>query len=230
MGRESLSRGWCGKSTWSDQGRSHWQESVEKNCASVLASPPPLSHMHSGIQGGAPKEPPQSGPGTRWGCPSSQAESKGRQGTRPRESKGFPKLAVPITSWFFGVTESMKKRKSRTAIVLPGWFFFFFFLFIGLLFNFISKARGASLPRAPSPRLPSCPLPVCGLAGLSLSQVLEWPSANLSPVVSRLECKSWARLPRKRPQPRFKSLLPSLALSVAMGWPLHFSRSLLSSL
>ena len=38
----------------------------------------------------------------------------------------------------------------------------FFFLFIGLLFNFISKARGTSLPRALSPRSPSCPLPVCG--------------------------------------------------------------------
>ena len=153
MGRESLSRGWCGKSTWSDQGRSHWQESVEKNCASVLASPPPLSHMHSGIQGGAPKEPPQSGPGTRWGCPSSQAESKGRQGTRPRESKGFPKLAVPITSWFFGVTESMKKIKSTTAIVLPGWFFFFFFSIYRSSFQLHFKGPWRITPQGPQPPL-----------------------------------------------------------------------------
>ena len=91
------------------------------------------------------------------------------------------------------------------------------FLFIGLLFNFISKARAASLPRAPSLRSLSCPLPVRGLDGLSLSPFLEWPSVKLSPVVSRLEYKSMAQLPRKRPQPRFKALLPALALSVAMG-------------
>ena len=184
--------------------------------------------MRSGIQGGAPKSHRRADLGPAGDVHLLRLSLRGGRGPGSRESKGFPKLAVPITSWLLGATESMKKRKSRTAIVLPG--FFFFFLFIGLLFNFISKARGASLPRAPSPRSPSCPLPVHGLAGLSLSLFLEWPSANLSPVVSRLECKSRAQLPRKRPQPRFKSLLPSLALSVAMGRPLHFSRSLLSSL
>lgn len=131
--------------------------------------------MHSGIQGGAPKEPPQSGPGTRWGCPSSQAESKGRQGTRPRESKGFPKLAVPITSWFFGVTESMKKRKSRTAIVLPGCFFFSIYR---SSFQLHFKGPWHITPQGPQP-----PLTV-------LSPPCVWPGWPFTFTVFRVaECK-----------------------------------------
>lgn len=95
----------------------------------------------------------------------------------------------------------MKKGKSRTAVVSPG----FVFLFIGLLFNFISKARAASLPRAPSLRSPSCPLPVRGLAGLSLSPFLEWPSVKLSPVVSRQEYKSTGTVAEKASSAQIQS-------------------------
>ena len=161
VGQGSLSNGRCGNSTWSDQGRSHRQGSLEKICAFILASTPSLSHMCSGIQGGASKGPPQSGPGTRWGCPSSQAGSKGRQGARLQGEWGISKAGSTHHQLVWGVTESMKK--SRTAVVLPVLFSIY-----RSSFQLHFKGRGASLPSVPSPRSPFWPSLVHGLAGLSL--------------------------------------------------------------
>ena len=123
----------------------------------------------------------------------------------------------------------MKKGKSRTAVVLPG----FVFLFIGLLFNFISKARAASLPRAPSLRSLSCPLPVRGLAGLSLSPSSPVRSSHAPPVL--LFCPNGGNSLRlggvsiKSTSVLSMSIIPSCRVSTTLSESLCIAKVLLEN-
>ena len=127
--------------------------------------------------------------------------------------------------------KTIKKKKSRTAVVLLGIFFFYLYFYkSGLLFNLISKAHGASFYRPPA--LARRPVP-------SL-----WPGSPLAFIVSRMaECKPVpcseqagtqdheAPLPRKHPQTSGAQALiqiPALPLAgrVDLGRPCHVSVSI----
>ena len=131
--------------------------------------------MRSGIQGGAPKSHRRADLGPAGDVHLLRLSLRGGRGPGSRESKGFPKLAVPITSWLLGATE-MKKRKSRTAIVLPG--FFFFFCIYRSSFQLHFKGPWRITPQGPQP-----PLTV-------LSPPCAWPGWPFTFTVFRVaECK-----------------------------------------
>ena len=123
----------------------------------------------------------------------------------------------------FGSNRKYEKKKDRSC------FTWFFFLFIGLLFNFISKAVAHHSPLSPAP-----------LTVLTLP--CAWPGWPFTFIIFRMaECKLVPCGEQAGIQEHEHSCQENLLSldsnpcytsgpCVAMGRSLHFSRSLLSSL